>query len=219
MGAIGRVVLVRHGECVYEESGRVAGLVDTELTVLGRQRARECAQAVIDLELRFPTVLTSPLTRALETARVVAAALHAPVQPHWQLLDRHVGAWTGWRAREIAGVVAAHHPGLDPEEVEPPQRDDTHPARVQVSYGWQQWPVHARRPAETVLDVRERVAGFVEGPLRAARSGGDVVVVSHATPLRALFELVDGSRASAGGPPKPGAVTSVLDPNQKEGQS
>lgn len=219
MGTVGQVVLVRHGECVYEDCGRVAGLVDTELTDAGRQRATRCAQLVRDLGLRSPTVLTSPLTRAMDTARVVATALRAPVQPRWELLDRHVGAWTGWRVLDIERAAASRPAPSEPDQAEPPALEGTHPASMQITYGWHQWPAHARRPAESLFDVRERLTGFVDGPLRSARSNGDVVVVSHAAPLRALIALIVESSGRGEAFLAPGTITRVVNTNQSEGLS
>jgi probable phosphoglycerate mutase len=63
-----RLVLLRHGETEWSRLGRHTGRTDLELTDLGRERAKQAAQALADLELDNPLVVSSPRHRALDTA-------------------------------------------------------------------------------------------------------------------------------------------------------
>jgi len=203
MTEYGRVVLVRHGECVFDACGRAAGIINTELTDTGRTQAQRCAEGLRALDLHLPSVVASPLDRALLTARVLASTLRAPLTPRWELLDRHLGALSGLRHRDLAPASDERDLSSIPEdERRPPELDASHPTMSQLQFGWDQWPQHARRPSESRADVRERVAQLWHDTITHARTTGDVVVVSHDEPLHALERLVGRSQR----PYSPGEV-------------
>jgi probable phosphoglycerate mutase len=68
---------LRHGETDWNRDGRFQGWTDVPLNATGLAQARAAAELVRDLGIR--TICASPLARALDTARIVAAATGAPV--------------------------------------------------------------------------------------------------------------------------------------------
>lgn len=65
-----RIVLLRHGETEWARSGKHTGATDIPLTDLGQAQARQAGQALNSLDLRDPLVISSPRTRALDTAKL-----------------------------------------------------------------------------------------------------------------------------------------------------
>jgi probable phosphoglycerate mutase len=91
------VVLVRHGETEWSRAGRHTGRTDVPLTDAGRSSARDVGAFL--REYRFERVLTSPLTRALETCRLAGFGDHAEVRD--DLMEWDYGTYEGRTTQDI----------------------------------------------------------------------------------------------------------------------
>ncbi len=97
-----RWLLVRHGESVWNPEKRIQGQTDVPLSDKGRWQARALAQV---LTKEAPVVCySSPLIRALETARLLVAHLpsQVPLVVLQELKERRFGAWEGRTVEEVA---------------------------------------------------------------------------------------------------------------------
>jgi broad specificity phosphatase PhoE len=112
-----RVLLIRHGESLWNAEGRWQGQADPPLTDLGRRQAIAAAQrlGVVD------EIVASTLERALETAMLVSDQLGiGPVHPDPRLRERHAGEWQGLTRAEIdAGWPGFLGSGRRPDGWEP----------------------------------------------------------------------------------------------------
>lgn len=92
---------LRHGESVGNAQSRWQGQSDYPLTERGRAQARALAERWQAEEIKFDLVIASPLTRAKETAEIVAAALNVQVEldPIW--LERNIGEMEGLTVEEV----------------------------------------------------------------------------------------------------------------------
>jgi broad specificity phosphatase PhoE len=97
-----RLVLLRHGETEWSRSGRHTSHTDLELTEAGRERATMATEALAELELDNPFVLSSPLRRALSTAEL-AGLTNGEVSPVLQEWD--YGRYEGLTTPEIRETV------------------------------------------------------------------------------------------------------------------
>ena len=73
--------LVRHGITEWNELGKAQGVSDIPLNKIGKQQAFALATR-LSLEPEWDVIITSDLSRAIETAQIVSAALHLPVSMH-----------------------------------------------------------------------------------------------------------------------------------------
>ncbi|MBI4295096.1 MAG: histidine phosphatase family protein [Chloroflexi bacterium] len=94
-----RLILVRHGETHWNQQGRVQGHSDTSLNATGKQQAELVAAALAREELA--AVYSSPLQRALETARAIARRHHLPVVAVPDLQEMHLGRMDGLSLDEM----------------------------------------------------------------------------------------------------------------------
>ena len=85
------IVLVRHGETDWNRENRFQGHADTPLNEAGRAQARELAERFVDEPVA--AIRTSPLRRAAETARIIAARLDLEAHPLEALREIDVGSW------------------------------------------------------------------------------------------------------------------------------
>lgn len=103
--------LVRHGESVSNQEGRVQGQADVELSPLGHAQARQVAawsRSLAGSQAADPVTIgevwSSPLRRARETATAIAATLGLPVRVEEGLAELHAGVFQGhlWADLEAA---------------------------------------------------------------------------------------------------------------------
>jgi broad specificity phosphatase PhoE len=104
-----RLLLLRHGETEWSKSGKHTGRTDLELTETGREQATLAADALADLQLRDPLVVSSPRHRALVTAELAGLTVDevTPLLAEWDYGDYEglttpqiretVPDWTVWK--------------------------------------------------------------------------------------------------------------------------
>jgi broad specificity phosphatase PhoE len=108
------ITFLRHGESTGNVENRLQGLSDFPLSEAGRAQARALGERWQAEGLTFDTAITSPLSRARETAEIVAAALKIPafeLEPLW--VERDMGKRSGMTMDEI------HAQFQDPDFVNP----------------------------------------------------------------------------------------------------
>jgi broad specificity phosphatase PhoE len=84
-----RLILLRHGETEWSKSGRHTGRTDLELTDDGREQARLASEALAELQLVDPVVVSSPRHRALVTAELAGLTVDevTPLLAEWDYGD------------------------------------------------------------------------------------------------------------------------------------
>lgn len=148
-----RVYLIRHGETTWNVERRYQGTSDSPLSDLGREQTVRLRDALRAVPVR--AVYSSPLTRALSTAEVIAAEFGLPVIAVPDLAEIRVGEWEGL----LVGEIEARYPG--------------------AVHQWYSNPHLARIPGgETIAELRARAVHATED-IRRRHDGESVVVVAH----------------------------------------
>jgi broad specificity phosphatase PhoE len=155
-----RFYFTRHGQTEWNALGRLCGRTDVSLSVVGRRQARLLALRLKPLPVE--ALYTSPLQRALETARFVSKAIGREPVVDVRLVELNYGAWEGSTYQEI---------------------NRTSP---EIFRAWQRDPGGSAPPGgESGEQLIERVTPFLADV--AQRHGdGNVVVVCHRTVNRLL---------------------------------
>jgi uncharacterized phosphatase len=107
---------IRHGQTNWNRDRRMQGATDIPLNDVGRQQA---ADAVAELAgTQWDAIVSSPLSRARETAEIIAAGLGIELGPSYNnLIERNYGDGEGATAEDIAAKWPDHdYPGLEPLE-------------------------------------------------------------------------------------------------------
>lgn len=168
-GATGRptrLLLLRHGQTELSVQRRYSGRGNPPLTELGREQAARAAK-MLAAKGNIAAVLTSPLSRARDTAEAAATALDAPLTVLDGLIETDFGEWEGLSFAEAA------------------ERDPESHAR------WLGDPSLPAPGGESFDQVRARVDA-VRRDLIGLYPGANLVVVSHVTPIKTLLQLALG---------------------------
>ncbi len=97
-----RVLLVRHGETIWNQENRWQGQADTPLSRTGYEQARQLARRFQNEGRRVQAIYTSDLRRARDTAAILGRALGVrPIEATaWREMD--IGTWSGLTTAEVA---------------------------------------------------------------------------------------------------------------------
>src|SRR5580765_6356599 len=100
-----KLVLLRHGESIWNKENRFTGWTDVDLSEQGLKEAHEAARLLRDSGFVFDIAFTSVLKRAVRTLWMVLDDMDLmwiPVQNSWRLNERHYGALQGLNKAETA---------------------------------------------------------------------------------------------------------------------
>jgi broad specificity phosphatase PhoE len=157
-----RVLLVRHGETVWNQENRWQGQADVPLSEVGREQARRLAQRLRAERRHVRAIYASDLQRALQTAAILGDVLGVPLIPEvgWREMD--IGTWSGLTTAEVIARYAAEWERLRAGEDLP------------------------RGGGETFAQFQGRILQCVRR-LIERHAGEQVVVVTHGGAVRALL--------------------------------
>jgi 2,3-bisphosphoglycerate-dependent phosphoglycerate mutase len=193
-----RIVLLRHGESVWNMENRFTGWTDVDLTARGVSEAKRAGETLKQAGFVFDSAYTSVLKRAIKTLWLTLEAMDLmwiPVQHSWRLNERHYGALQGLNKAETAQKygekqVLAWRRSYD---VPPPalERGDPRDSRGDPRYAG-----FAGSGPPLTECLKDTVARFLpywnETIAPAVRAGRKVLIVAHGNSLRALVKYLDG---------------------------
>ncbi|MBP7615055.1 MAG: 2,3-diphosphoglycerate-dependent phosphoglycerate mutase [Steroidobacteraceae bacterium] len=193
----GKLILVRHGQSVWNLENLFTGWTDVDLTEQGRAEAKQAGAEIRRAGLSIDLAFTSVLKRAIRTLWYIldeTDRMWVPVERSWRLNERHYGALQGL---DKAQTVARHGEAQvkiwrRSYDIPPPPLaldDERHP-RFDPRYAEVD---PALLPAtESLKDTLARVLPFwserIAPPLRAGRN---VAVIAHGNSLRALVKMLE----------------------------
>ncbi|BAI74196.1 phosphoglycerate mutase (plasmid) [Azospirillum sp. B510] len=192
-----RLILLRHGQSVWNAEDRFTGWTDVGLTDRGIAETRRASDllkaAGIDLDIAF----TSVLSRAIETLHLVLRdmdRLWLPVHKHWRLNERHYGALQGLNKTETAerhGVEQVFR-WRRSWDIPPPPIDPDDPRSAVTGRRYAGIARSNLPRGESLKDTTDRVVPFWRDEIAPAlRLGARVLVSAHGNSLRGLVKHLD----------------------------
>ena len=191
------LVLLRHGESVWNAKNLFTGWVDVDLSDKGRDEAVRGGELLVTEGLLPEVVHTSVLRRAINTANLAldTADRHwIPVRRHWRLNERHYGDLQGKDKKQTMAQFGEEQFMLwrRSYDVPPPPiaADNPNSQAGDPRYAG----LGADMPqTECLKDVVARMIPYWENEIRAdLRDGKMVLVAAHGNSLRALVKHLDG---------------------------
>jgi 2,3-bisphosphoglycerate-dependent phosphoglycerate mutase len=192
-----KLVLLRHGESVWNRDNRFTGWTDVGLTERGEQEAREAGRLMKDAGIAFDVAYTSVLKRAIKTLWLALEEMDLmwiPVRNSWRLNERHYGALQGLNKAEMAAKFGEAQVKLwrRSYDVPPPALAPDDPRNPAADPRYSDIPPDAMPRTECLKDT---VARFLplwnEAIAPAVRNGARVIIAAHGNSLRALVKHLD----------------------------
>jgi 2,3-bisphosphoglycerate-dependent phosphoglycerate mutase len=193
----GQLILVRHGQSIWNLENLFTGWRDVDLSDQGRLEAAQAGRELLKENLAPHIAFTSVLTRAIRTLWIMldtTQRMWIPVERSWRLNERHYGALQGLNK---AQTVEKHGeaqvkiwrrsydvppPALSWDDPQHPRFD---PRYADVDPSW-------LPAAESLKDTLSRVLPFWESRIvPELRAKKNVLIVAHGNSLRALVKMLE----------------------------
>lgn len=192
-----KLVLVRHGESIWNRENLFTGWTDVDLSEKGIQEAKEAGEILKKEGYSFDVAYTSVLKRAIRTLWIILDELDQlwiPVYKSWRLNERHYGALQGLNKSEMAQKYGEDQvkiwrrsydilpPLLNPDDKRYPGND--------IKYS--DVPGEYLPLAESLKSTVERfIPYWEENIVPQIRQGKKVIISAHGNSLRALIKHLD----------------------------
>ena len=191
------LVLLRHGESIWNKENRFTGWTDVDLSEQGRQEAVNAGRALKAAGLTFDIAYTSVLKRAIRTCWITLDELDLlwiPVIRHWRLNERHYGALQGLNKAE----TAARHGEAQVKiwrrsyDTQPPALTADDPRHPGSDPRYASLPPGDLPLTESLKDTVARFLPFWDDTIAPAiHDGKRVLIAAHGNSLRALVKYLD----------------------------
>jgi 2,3-bisphosphoglycerate-dependent phosphoglycerate mutase len=192
-----KVVLLRHGESIWNKENLITGWTDVDLSEKGREEAARAGRVMKEQGYSFDLAYTSVLKRAIRTLWMATDEmdlLWIPVERDWRLNERHYGALQGLNKAETAAKYGEDQvkiwrrsydippPALEATDERYPGNDPRYRSLTK-----EQLPL-----TECLKDTVERVLPMWNEVIAPAiRSGKRVLIAAHGNSLRALVKYLE----------------------------
>lgn len=192
----GTLVLLRHGQSVWNAANRFTGWVDVELTDRGVLEARRAGELLLAAGIVPDVAHTSLLRRAIVTTNLALDAidrLWIPQERTWRLNERHYGALAGLDKTATIQRYGAEqvHVWRRSYDVRPPALDDVSAFRADMRY--RDLTDEEIPRSESLADVQARLVPYWdERVLPQLAAGRTVLLGAHGNSLRALVKQIEG---------------------------
>ena len=185
------LVLLRHGQSVWNLENRFTGWVDVDLSHRGVEEAERCGRLIGEDGLAFDRAYTSVLSRAIRTCNMAlrfSGQLFVPVAKDWRLNERHYGGLTGLDKGETArehgeAQVKVWRRAYD---IAPPPLP---PGGVYDFQADRRYAGVAIPDTESLKTTLERTVPYWTAEIAPKLEAGEtVLVVAHGNSLRAIVK-------------------------------
>ena len=178
------LILVRHGQSLWNRARRFTGFVDIELTKDGKSEAEHAGRLIKELNIEFDAYFTSELKRAINSLNIILEILNksnVKINKAWELNERHYGELTGLNKDDTVKKYGNKQVQIWRRsfDTRPPPMGKQHPYRNKIN---------SNILSESLEDTIKRVIPYYEkkiNPLISSKK--NVLIVFHGNSCRALL--------------------------------
>jgi 2,3-bisphosphoglycerate-dependent phosphoglycerate mutase len=193
----GKLILVRHGQSIWNLENLYTGWHDVDLSDQGRREAAQAGRELLLEKIEPHIAFTSVLKRAIRTLWLILDTtdrMWIPVERSWRLNERHYGALQGLNK---AQTVAEHGEAQvkiwrRSYDIPPPALEFDDPRHPRFDPRYADVDPQSLPAAESLKDTLSRVLPYWESRIvPELRADRNVMIVAHGNSLRALVKMLD----------------------------
>ena len=194
----GKLLLLRHGQSIWNLENLFTGWIDVDLSEQGRQEAQEAGRLLRDEGIAFDIAFTSVLKRAIRTLWMALDEMDMmwlPVERTWRLNERHYGSLQGLNKTQTVEKHGAEQVKVwrRSYDIPPPPLPQSDPGHPRFDRRYAGVPAGELPSAESLKDTLARVLPFWNARIAPELTAGrNVLVAAHGNSLRALVKMLDG---------------------------
>jgi len=178
------LILIRHGQSIWNKEKRFTGFVDVKLTEEGKSQAELAGHFINDLNIEIDAYFTSQLERAINTLNIILKILHksnVTVNKSWKLNERHYGGLTGLNKDDTIKKYGKKQVQIWRRsfDTRPPPMDEYHPYRDKIK---------SDILSESLQDTIKRVIPYYKNKIKPLIYKKKNILISfHGNSCRALL--------------------------------
>ena len=192
-----KVVLLRHGESIWNKENRFTGWTDVDLSEKGVEEAKKAGKVLLELGYDFDIAYTSVLKRAIRTLWLTldeVDLMWIPVINSWRLNERHYGALQGLNKSEMAEKYGEKQVLIwrRSYDIRPPALEKNDERFPGFDPRYKDLAAEQLPQSECLKDTVERFLPYWHGTIAPTiKSGKKVLITAHGNSLRALVKYLD----------------------------
>ena len=188
------LILVRHGQSVWNLEKKFTGWVDVDLTTNGKLEAKKAGELIKTKNINIDIYYSSFQLRAKNTLKLIQHELQdiKVSKEAWQLNERHYGALTGLNKDEMKvklGEEKVHQFrrswDLRPDPLN--RNNPYHPINIDT---YKEIPINKIPDTESLKDTYERVLEFYKQEIENKISNNNILISAHGNSIRALCKYL-----------------------------
>ena len=187
------LILVRHGQSLWNKKKRFTGWADIDLTEHGKSEAKYAGKLIKELNIEIHSCFTSELKRAINSLNIILKILsnqNNNINKSWKLNERHYGELTGLNKDEI--IKKHGHKQVNiwrrSFDVSPPPMNTNHPCKNKIC---KNIPKEKMVVTESLKDTYERVIPYYNNKIEPLISlKKNILIVFHGNSCRALLKKI-----------------------------
>ncbi len=188
------LILVRHGQSIWNLEKRFTGWVDVDLTENGKSEAKKAGELIKKEEIEIDHYYSSFQLRSKNTLKLIKEILQDSkvFNESWELNERHYGALTGLNKDEMKvklGEEKVHQFrrswDLRPDPLD--KKNPYHPINIDT---YKEIPINQIPDTESLKDTYERVFNFYKKEIKNKISKNNILISAHGNSIRALCKYL-----------------------------
>ena len=192
-----KLVLVRHGQSMWNLENKFTGWTDVELSKQGIAEAKEAGRVLKRLGFRFDLAYTSVLKRAEDTLDYILKEMEQEdieIKRSWKLNERHYGALQGLNKDETKKKYGEEQVLLwrRSTDTRPPELEETDARYPGNDPKYKELSKDELPKTENLVDTIKRVVEYWNSDIKQEiKKGKRVIIAAHGNSLRALIKYLD----------------------------
>ena len=188
------LILVRHGQSVWNLEKKFTGWVDVDLTENGKLEAKKAGDLIKANNINIDIYYSSFQLRAKNTLKLIQEVLQDTKisEKAWQLNERHYGILTGLNKEEMKiklGESKVHQFrrswDLRPDPLD--RKSPYHPVNIET---YKEIPINKIPGTESLKDTYERVINFYKQEIEKKTINNNILISAHGNSIRALCKYL-----------------------------